>query len=141
MFGHFSEAFLHPLRIAQRLPIAFEHFPAAFLYPFNNAQWLFNSFKSISWRLSVKMWQFPSFSLKGRVFVNISENSKEHLKILKTTSGSSPRADLSNNLTFSSSQFHETGPLKVNNCWMGTRNLKTNFSPLGKKLVCNKLTI
>jgi hypothetical protein len=40
------------------------------------------------------------------------KNSKEHLKILKTTSGSSPRTDLSKNTTFSLTQSHATVPLK-----------------------------
>jgi hypothetical protein len=37
--------------------------------------------------------------------------SKEHWKILKTTSDSSPRIDLSNNVTFSWPQSRATVPL------------------------------
>jgi fermentation-respiration switch protein FrsA (DUF1100 family) len=39
----FPAAFLYPLGISQRRPIAFGHFPAAFLYPFSSNQRLSNS--------------------------------------------------------------------------------------------------
>jgi hypothetical protein len=55
-----------------------------------------------------KRGNFQLLFLKGRIFVNIFKKAKEHLKILKTTSGSSSSTDLSNNITFSQSQSHAT---------------------------------
>jgi hypothetical protein len=83
-------------------PIPFQQCPAAVQQPLR-------AFPS-GYRL--KHGNFHPFSLKGRVSVNISENSLEHLKILKKPSGSSPRIDLSNIITFSPSQSHATVPLK-----------------------------
>jgi hypothetical protein len=63
------------------------------------------TFKSISQRLLAKTEQFVSIFPDGLISVNIYKKSKEHWKILKTTSGSSPRTDLSYNITVSRSQF------------------------------------
>jgi hypothetical protein len=113
-FGHFPAAFLYSLRIAQRLskslwafpsgfPTPFEHFPAAVQQPLR-------AFPS---GCRPKQGNFQLFFLKDRISVYICKKSKEHLKILKTTSGSSSGTDLSNNIIFSQSQSHATVPLKV----------------------------
>ncbi len=56
---------------------------------------------------------FSPFSLSCHISVNIYLKSKEHWKILKTTCGSSPRTDLSNNITFIWYQSHATVPLRI----------------------------
>jgi hypothetical protein len=58
------------------------------------------AFKSLSQRLLTKPWQLHPFSPKGPVSVNVYEKLKEHLKILKTISGFSPRTDIYSNMTF-----------------------------------------
>jgi hypothetical protein len=89
-------------------PIAFGHFPAAFLYPLA-VQQLLGSFPS-NWQL--KCGNFHLCSLKDWVSVKIYLKSKEHLEILKNTSGSSSRTDLSSKTSVSQSQSHATLPLK-----------------------------
>ncbi len=112
VFGHFPAAFLYSLRIAQRLsnslwafpsgfPTPFEYFPAAVQQPL----------RAVPSGCRLKYGNFQLFFLKGRISVHIFKKSKEHLKILKTTSGSSSRTDLFNNITFSQSQSHATVPL------------------------------
>jgi hypothetical protein len=56
----------------------------------------------------LKQGNFQIFFLKGRISVCICKKSNEHLKILKTTSGSSSSTDLSNNIIFSQSQSRAT---------------------------------
>ncbi len=56
---------------------------------------------------------FHPFYLKGRVSVNVYEKSKEHFKILKTTSGSFPVIYLSSNTVFSQSKSHASVPLRA----------------------------
>jgi hypothetical protein len=82
-------------------PTPFEHFPAAVQQPLR-------AFPS---GCRPKQGNFQLFFLKGRISVYICKMSKEHLKILKTTSGSSSSTDLSNNIIFSQSQSHATVPL------------------------------
>jgi hypothetical protein len=109
VFGHFPAAFLYSLRIAQRLsnslwafpsgfPTPFEYFPAAVQQPL----------RAVPSGCRLKCRNFQLFFLKGRISVYIFKKSKEHLKILKTISGSSSSTDLSNNITFSQSQSHAT---------------------------------
>ncbi len=111
VFGYFPAAFLHSLRISQRLPNSLLAFPSGFPISFQQCpaavQQPLRAFPS-GYRL--KLDNFHPFSLKGRVSVIIFKNSKEHLKILKTTSGSFPRIDLSNITSFSPSQSHATVP-------------------------------
>jgi hypothetical protein len=83
-------------------PTPFEPFPATVQQPLR-------AFPSGCW---LKRGNFQLFFLKGRISVYIFYKSKEHLKILKTTSGSSSSTDLSNKITFSHSQSHVTVPLK-----------------------------
>ncbi len=113
VFGHFPAAFLYSLRIAQRLsnilwlfpsgfPTPFEYFPATVQQPL----------RTVPSGCRLKCGNFQVFFLKGRISVYIFKKSKEHLKILKTTSSSSSSTDLSNNITFSQSQSHATVPLR-----------------------------
>jgi hypothetical protein len=109
VFGYFPAAFLYSLKIAQRLsnslwafssgfPTLFEHSPAAVQQPLR-------AFPS---GCQLKQGNFQLFFLKGRISVYICKKSKEHLKTLKTTSGSSSSTDISNNIIFSQSQSHAT---------------------------------
>jgi hypothetical protein len=110
-FGHFPAAFLYPLRLHRGFPLAFGHFPAAFLHPLSISQQPLRAFPS---GCRLKRGNFQLLFLKGRIFVNIYKKAKEHLKMLKTTSGSSSSTDLSNNINFSQSQSHAIVPLKDN---------------------------
>jgi hypothetical protein len=72
------------------------------------------TFQSISQRLLAEKpsnFFISPFPLKGRVSVNVYLKSKEHWKIVKTTSGSSPTTGLSNNITLSRSPSRVTVPL------------------------------
>ncbi len=79
----------------------------------------------------------PALLLAGCGYLGISQwlsytlYSKEHLKILKTTSGSYPRADLSNVIIFSPSQSHATVPLRLSwrekLCRLHRRSLNDNW--------------
>jgi hypothetical protein len=85
------------------LPTPFQQCPAAFLHPLR----AFPSSCRLKHAISIP------FSLKGLFSAKIYFKSNEHLKILKTTSGSSPRTDLTYNITSSPSQSHVTVPLNV----------------------------
>jgi hypothetical protein len=102
--------------------IPFENCPEAFQKPFGISQRLSytllaepsgcpTAFKSISQQVQLKHGNFHPFFLKGCISAHISKTLEEPLKILKTTSVSSPRTDLSNKITFSQSQSHATVPL------------------------------
>jgi hypothetical protein len=115
------------MEIATFLPIATGHFflhsywltagiwafPSGFPIPFKQClaavQQPSRAFHSRCW---LKHGNFHPFFLKGCVSVNIYKRLKEHLKILKTTSSSSPRTDPSNYITFSQSQSQATVPLR-----------------------------
>jgi hypothetical protein len=72
-----------------------------------------NPVKSISQRLSTKMWQLPSRSSEGQHFCYHLLTVEGAFKNFKTTRGSSRRTALFNNLTFSQSQSHATVPLSL----------------------------
>jgi hypothetical protein len=92
VFRPFTVAFLHPLRIAQRLSINLWTFPSGFPVPFKQCpaavQEPFRAFPS-SYGKNL------SISLKGHVSVEIYFKSKEHLRILNTSSSFSSKTDLS----------------------------------------------
>ncbi len=105
-------------------PIPFKNCPEAFQQPLGIFQRLFytliavlsgypTAFKSISQRLSAKTQQFPSLFSEGPCFCKRLLKSKEHFKILKTTSGSSPGTDIFSNTVFSQSKSHATVPLSL----------------------------
>jgi hypothetical protein len=89
------------------------------------------AFKSIPSGYRLKHGNFQPFSLKGRISVNISENSEQPLKIFKTTSGSSSRTDLSNKKNWSQSLFHATVPLKDIRDTLSAR-----CKPIGRSMFC-----
>jgi hypothetical protein len=65
------------------------------------------AFKNISSGYGLKRGNFHLFSLKGHLSVTFIKSRRSILNV-KNTSGSSPRTDLSNNITFSRSQSHAT---------------------------------
>ncbi len=105
-------------------PIPSKNCPEAIQQPLGISRRLSNTLLAVPSSCPITLRAFPSgywlkpsnfspFSLKGRFSDNIYLKSKEHWKILKTTSGSSPTIELSNNIAFSRSQSRATVPLSL----------------------------
>jgi hypothetical protein len=109
-----SQQLSYTLRIARRLSNSLWAFPSDFPTPFEHFQaGVQQPLRAFPSCCRLKRDNFQLFFLKGHVSVDFFYKSKEHLKILKTTSGSSSSTDPSNNTTFSQSQSHATVPLMI----------------------------
>jgi hypothetical protein len=97
-FQNCPKTFQQPLAISQRLSYAILAVPPT-------------AFKSISQQLLAKTWQSPSLLSERPHFCGHFLKFEGAFQNLKNTSGSSPRTDLSNNISFNQSQCHATTPL------------------------------